>query len=92
MLAPLQASTRRGAPFSSAGGRGGGLGRVQRWREEATRLWSGLQNTSALVSQIEDDGFQETMPWGRRAARALGAVMKMREPGTLILIRHGEVR
>lgn len=35
--------------------------------------------------QIEDDGFEMMFPWTRRVARAVGALLKLKEPGYALL-------
>lgn len=69
---------------TSSGGRGGYF----------TRLWGTVQDqingNHTPVSQIEDDGFIVTGgSWMHKISRTLNPLLR-REPGTLIMIRHGE--
>ena len=49
-----------------------------------------LSDKSPPVSQIEDDGYNFSHSSRRKAVRSLLAFMQLRQPGTLIMIRHGE--
>ena len=54
-------------------------------------MWSSLHSANTtFVSEIEDDVFAGSNSWAKKAYRALNAATKRKEPGTLIMIRHGE--
>src|SRR6056297_396336 len=55
-------------------------------------MWNSLHHGSntTFVSEIEDDVFAGSNSWAKKVYRALNAATKRKEPGTLIMIRHGE--
>ncbi len=53
-------------------------------------MWSNLHAEGNIVSEIEDTVFKDTNSRIKMLSRAVSIFVKRKEPGTLILIRHGE--